>query len=213
MFVPLITLSLVALSAATKCSLRKHNAVDHTAQVPFATSLPPPKSSQVTVATSTASNPPSPTAFDYSRTKVRGVNLYVYRYPDWLNFSNQTLRRGGWLVLEVCTSMLFGSSTKTRGSHGSRLASSTALATTTLSMNLPLVNLWSLTLHRNCLIHTGTLCVYVMLKIMVLNMLIDISISGSLRTTLPPSKPPVSIMFGMCHFSTQAEFSILRFNN
>lgn len=82
MFVPLITLSLVALSAATKCSLRKHNAVDHTAQVPFATSLPPPKSSQVTVATSTASNPPSPTAFDYSRTKVRGVNLYVYRYPD-----------------------------------------------------------------------------------------------------------------------------------
>ncbi|KAF5359505.1 hypothetical protein D9756_003411 [Leucocoprinus leucothites] len=76
---PLIALlSLAALSAASKCSLKINGQIPG-AQAPFTASLP----SEPTQTASTGTGAlPSPTAFDYSRTKVRGVNL------------------GGWLVLE-----------------------------------------------------------------------------------------------------------------
>ncbi|KXN89093.1 Glucan 1,3-beta-glucosidase [Leucoagaricus sp. SymC.cos] len=75
---PLILLPFVALSAATKCTLKVNTQLAG-AQAPLGTSV----TSEPTTTTQSATGiSPSPTAFDYSRTKVRGVNL------------------GGWLVLE-----------------------------------------------------------------------------------------------------------------
>ncbi|KAF9449533.1 glycoside hydrolase family 5 protein [Macrolepiota fuliginosa MF-IS2] len=72
------TVPFIALAHAAQCSLRLDAQPDN-AQVPFATAPSPAVPSQTTTA---GAGLPSITPFDYSRTKVRGVNL------------------GGWFVLE-----------------------------------------------------------------------------------------------------------------
>jgi hypothetical protein len=79
----LVLLCVLPLSGASKCALKLNQQQQQQPQAPLAT----PHTPEPTQPSPANPNLPASTPFDYSNTKVRGVNLCVDWYLPWLHSS------------------------------------------------------------------------------------------------------------------------------